>query len=171
MFRHQQNNLEKRADPILFLVFSDYSDLWNQYTIWCTRCWHHFPFLTILRLHHFFNSTFSSKSSICCLSSSSPDFLHYSVSWALFIMIMQLVEKQRLIEFAEALRSRLNYFDELENVRFGIPSWPLPKKFLFNFIIIWVSDRVNACWTTYAAHTRAPCIKFTEFFKVPNLEI
>ncbi|CAD6265300.1 unnamed protein product [Miscanthus lutarioriparius] len=27
-----------------------------------------------------------------------------------------LVEKQRLIEFAEALRSRLNYFDELENV-------------------------------------------------------
>ncbi|KAK1668330.1 hypothetical protein QYE76_056489 [Lolium multiflorum] len=26
-----------------------------------------------------------------------------------------LVEKQRLIEFAEALRSRLNYFDELEN--------------------------------------------------------
>jgi hypothetical protein len=32
---------------------------------------------------------------------------------------MQLVEKQRLIEFAEALRSRLNYFDELENVRFA----------------------------------------------------
>lgn len=31
---------------------------------------------------------------------------------------MQLVEKQRLIEFAEALRSKLNYFDELENVRF-----------------------------------------------------
>jgi len=29
---------------------------------------------------------------------------------------VQLVEKQRLIEFAEALRSRLNYFDELENV-------------------------------------------------------
>ncbi|KAG2579160.1 hypothetical protein PVAP13_6NG239803 [Panicum virgatum] len=29
-----------------------------------------------------------------------------------------LVEKQRLIEFAEALRSRLNYFDELENVSF-----------------------------------------------------
>ncbi|XP_072997386.1 conserved oligomeric Golgi complex subunit 3 [Typha latifolia] len=27
-----------------------------------------------------------------------------------------LVEKQRLIEFAEALRSKLNYFDELENV-------------------------------------------------------
>ncbi|KAJ1700483.1 hypothetical protein LUZ63_000262 [Rhynchospora breviuscula] len=29
-----------------------------------------------------------------------------------------LVEKQRLIEFADALRSRLNFFDELENVRF-----------------------------------------------------
>lgn len=27
-----------------------------------------------------------------------------------------LVEKQRLIEFAEALRSKLNYFDELENI-------------------------------------------------------
>ncbi|KAF5181180.1 Conserved oligomeric golgi complex subunit [Thalictrum thalictroides] len=27
-----------------------------------------------------------------------------------------LMEKQRLIEFAEALRSKLNYFDELENV-------------------------------------------------------
>jgi conserved oligomeric Golgi complex subunit 3 len=37
-------------------------------------------------------------------------------------MVMQLVEKKRLIEFAEALRSRLNYFDELENVRFGNPS-------------------------------------------------
>ncbi|KAM3210629.1 hypothetical protein ACQJBY_064550 [Aegilops geniculata] len=30
-------------------------------------------------------------------------------------MLMQLVEKQRLIGFAEALRSRLNYFDDLEN--------------------------------------------------------
>lgn len=29
-----------------------------------------------------------------------------------------LIEKQRLIEFADALRSKLNYFDELENVRF-----------------------------------------------------
>ncbi|KAL6010558.1 Golgi transport complex subunit 3 [Asimina triloba] len=29
-----------------------------------------------------------------------------------------LVEKQRLVEFAEALRSKLNYFDELENVRY-----------------------------------------------------
>ncbi|KAF8388670.1 hypothetical protein HHK36_025350 [Tetracentron sinense] len=28
-----------------------------------------------------------------------------------------LIEKQQLIEFAEALRSKLNYFDELENVR------------------------------------------------------
>ncbi|EXC17238.1 Conserved oligomeric Golgi complex subunit 3 [Morus notabilis] len=28
-----------------------------------------------------------------------------------------VIEKQRLIEFAEALRSKLNYFDELENVR------------------------------------------------------
>ncbi|GMP41802.1 hypothetical protein CsSME_00011774 [Camellia sinensis var. sinensis] len=28
-----------------------------------------------------------------------------------------LIEKQRLIEFAEALRSKLKYFDELENVR------------------------------------------------------
>lgn len=28
------------------------------------------------------------------------------------------MEKQRLIEFAEALRTKLNYFDELENVRF-----------------------------------------------------
>lgn len=31
---------------------------------------------------------------------------------------LQLIEKQRLIEFSEALRSKLNYFDELENVRF-----------------------------------------------------
>ncbi|EMS49697.1 Oligomeric Golgi complex subunit 3 [Triticum urartu] len=30
-------------------------------------------------------------------------------------ILQQLVEKQRLIGFAEALRSRLNYFDELEN--------------------------------------------------------
>ncbi|GFZ03131.1 sec34-like family protein [Actinidia rufa] len=32
-------------------------------------------------------------------------------------MKSELMEKQRLIEFAEALRSKLNYFDELENVR------------------------------------------------------
>ncbi|GFY91799.1 sec34-like family protein [Actinidia rufa] len=31
-------------------------------------------------------------------------------------ILHQLMEKQRLIEFAEALRSKLNYFDELENV-------------------------------------------------------
>ncbi|KAF7140703.1 hypothetical protein RHSIM_Rhsim06G0154000 [Rhododendron simsii] len=30
-----------------------------------------------------------------------------------------LIEKQKLIEFAEALRTKLNYFDELENVRFN----------------------------------------------------
>ena len=35
-----------------------------------------------------------------------------------FLFPLQLVEKQRLVEFAEALRSKLNYFDELENVRF-----------------------------------------------------
>ncbi|KAE9457763.1 hypothetical protein C3L33_10336, partial [Rhododendron williamsianum] len=32
---------------------------------------------------------------------------------------MHLIEKQKLIEFAEALRTKLNYFDELENVRFS----------------------------------------------------
>jgi len=32
------------------------------------------------------------------------------------------MEKQKLMEFAEALRSKLNYFDELENVRFTF--WP-----------------------------------------------
>lgn len=31
---------------------------------------------------------------------------------------MQLVKKQKLIEFAEALRSKLNYEDELGNVMF-----------------------------------------------------
>lgn len=36
---------------------------------------------------------------------------HFSYSF-------QVIEKQRLIEFAEALRSKLKYFDELENVRF-----------------------------------------------------
>lgn len=35
------------------------------------------------------------------------------------LLLSQLVEKQRLIEFGEALRNKLNYFDELENVRFG----------------------------------------------------
>lgn len=28
------------------------------------------------------------------------------------------MEKQRLVEFADALRIKLEYFDELENVRF-----------------------------------------------------
>lgn len=35
-----------------------------------------------------------------------------------FNLPSQLIEKQRLIEFADALRSKLKYFDELENVRF-----------------------------------------------------
>ncbi len=35
-----------------------------------------------------------------------------------FLFSLQVIEKQRLIEFADALRSKLNYFDELENVRF-----------------------------------------------------
>ncbi|XP_010463298.1 PREDICTED: conserved oligomeric Golgi complex subunit 3-like [Camelina sativa] len=33
-----------------------------------------------------------------------------------------LMEKQKLMEFSEALRSKLNYFDELENVR--LKFWP-----------------------------------------------
>lgn len=33
-------------------------------------------------------------------------------------LMLQVVEKQRLIEFAESLRAKLNYFDELENVWF-----------------------------------------------------
>ena len=32
--------------------------------------------------------------------------------------LLQLMEEQRLLEFAEALRVKLKYFDELENVRF-----------------------------------------------------
>jgi hypothetical protein len=35
-----------------------------------------------------------------------------------FLFLLQVIEKQRLIEFAEALHSKLKYFDELENVRF-----------------------------------------------------
>ncbi|XP_020092149.1 conserved oligomeric Golgi complex subunit 3-like isoform X5 [Ananas comosus] len=35
---------------------------------------------------------------------------------AVLVNTHQLMEKQRLIEFADALRSKLNYFDELENV-------------------------------------------------------
>lgn len=34
------------------------------------------------------------------------------------LLTLQVMEKQRLIEFAESLRAKLNYFDELENVRF-----------------------------------------------------
>lgn len=34
------------------------------------------------------------------------------------LMLLQVMEKQRLIEFAESLRAKLNYFDELENVWF-----------------------------------------------------
>lgn len=42
------------------------------------------------------------------------------------------MEKQRLIEFAEALRNKLNYFDELENVRFGF--WH--KNFNMNVVLL-----------------------------------
>ncbi|KAK9074655.1 hypothetical protein SSX86_007253 [Deinandra increscens subsp. villosa] len=31
-------------------------------------------------------------------------------------ILQQVIERQRLVEFAESLRSKLNYFDELENV-------------------------------------------------------
>lgn len=34
------------------------------------------------------------------------------------LLLLQVMEKQRLIEFAESLRAKLNYFDELENVWF-----------------------------------------------------
>ena len=44
-------------------------------------------------------------------SAEMTDFL-------VLVFLLQLQEKQRLIDFAEALRSKLNYFDELENVRF-----------------------------------------------------
>lgn len=59
-------------------------------------------------------------------------------------MMVQLVEKQRLIEFAEALRSRLNYFDELENVRFGKHRCHITKIFIFYFMKK-KSDPVNSC--------------------------
>ncbi|GMP28662.1 hypothetical protein CsSME_00004120 [Camellia sinensis var. sinensis] len=36
-----------------------------------------------------------------------------------------LIKKQRLIEFAEALRSKLKYFDELENRMDPTPQWQL----------------------------------------------
>ena len=41
------------------------------------------------------------------------------LSWLSHVLFpLQVVEKQRLIEFAEAVHSKLHYFDELENVRF-----------------------------------------------------
>jgi hypothetical protein len=70
-------------------------------------------------------------------------------------MVIQLVEKQRLIEFAEALRSRLNYFDELENVRFGNHTWHHTNNFLFYFIK--TSETVNTCSMASAAHTKVVC--------------
>ena len=74
--------------------------------------------------------------------------------WALFLMMVQLVEKQRLIEFAEALRSRLNYFDELENVRFGKCRCHITKIFIFYFMkkirssyqVIWLITISRANW-------------------------
>lgn len=35
-----------------------------------------------------------------------------------FYLFWQLMEKQRLTNFVDSLLSKLNYFDELENVRF-----------------------------------------------------
>ena len=70
-------------------------------------------------------------------------------------MLLQLVEKQRLIEFAEALRSRLNYFDELENVRFGNPAWHHTDKIFFYFMK--ASETVNTCSMASAAHTKVVC--------------
>jgi len=73
-------------------------------------------------------------------------FLHW-LKWLIcshFFFLLQLQEKQRLIDFADALRSKLNYFDELENVRFDcwldwIFSWfnfaSLPF-FWFNHLIV-----------------------------------
>eukprot|EP01018_Ginkgo_biloba_P033823 Gb_40520 [translate_table: standard] len=34
-----------------------------------------------------------------------------------------VMEKERLVEFAEALRSKLNYFDELENQECSVNDW------------------------------------------------
>ncbi|KAG6511050.1 hypothetical protein ZIOFF_029099 [Zingiber officinale] len=39
-----------------------------------------------------------------------------------------LIEKQRLIEFADALRSKLKYFDELENVSFYSPNMSINSR-------------------------------------------
>ncbi|OWM74342.1 hypothetical protein CDL15_Pgr013246 [Punica granatum] len=53
-----------------------------------------------------------------------------------------LIEKQRLIEFAEALRSRLNYFDELENIasNFHSPSMAVGNE---NFLLL--LKRLDEC--------------------------
>lgn len=51
------------------------------------------------------------------------------------------MEKQKLMEFAEALRSKLNYFDELENVRFKL--WPVDINFwnMLKYHCVFTSDR------------------------------
>ncbi|MQM18325.1 hypothetical protein Taro_051316, partial [Colocasia esculenta] len=53
-----------------------------------------------------------------------------------------LIEKQRLVEFAEALRSKLNYFDELENVakNFHSPSMNVGSA---NFLLL--LKRLDEC--------------------------
>lgn len=84
------------------------------------------------------NVLFGGRNIFSHLSGFSPGFLYYLVT-ALLLMMVQLVEKQRLIEFAEALRSRLNYFDELENVSFG--------KHSCHIILLYEkkTDPVNSC--------------------------
>ncbi|KAG6514766.1 hypothetical protein ZIOFF_025136 [Zingiber officinale] len=42
--------------------------------------------------------------------------------------VSSLIEKQRLIEFADALRSKLKYFDELENVSFYSPNMSINSR-------------------------------------------
>lgn len=51
------------------------------------------------------------------------------------------MEKQKLMEFAEALRSKLNYFDELENVRFKL--WPIDINFwnMLKYQCVFTLDR------------------------------
>ena len=45
---------------------------------------------------------------------------NFGLSWLIdcltSLFSLQVMEKQRLVEFAEALRSKLKYFDELENI-------------------------------------------------------
>ena len=69
---------------------------------------------------------------------------------SLFLFVLQLQEKQRLIDFAEALRSKLNYFDELENVRFDCwLDWIffLISSSIFSsfFFFFWFNDLI-ACY-------------------------